>query len=430
MSRTKGNVLRQVYCVTYLLPFCGGMGKLTVKAIEALSKSGESREVPEGLVRGLYFFPLSGSWLLRYRHNGRPRKYTFEGRYPELGLEAVRKLATERWGEIAQGRDPATEKKERKAANRTPAARDLVENIVEIFIERHVKANQRAGTARECERVLNREVISRWRGHRFSEIKRADILDMLDEIVDRGSPIAANRYFADVRNLCNWAVGRGLIDVSPCVGVRPPSAAKSRDRILSDDELCVLWQACEELNYPFGPLVKLLILSGQRLREVAHARWPEIDLTTRTWTLPRERSKNNQAHDVPLSNAAIAILESLPRFSRTELVFTTTGRTPVSGFSKAKRVLDVAMPPDAAPWVLHDIRRTFASGCARLGVNLPTIEKVINHTSGSFAGIVKVYQRHSFEAEKRVALEVWGQHMERLISGAADNVVPLTLSKK
>ena len=293
-----------------------------------------------------------------------------------------------------------------------------------------MKANQRAGTARECERVLNREVISRWRGRRFSEIKRADILDMLDEIVDRGSPIAANRYFADVRNLCNWAVGRGLIDVSPCVGVRPPSAAKSRDRILSDDELCVLWQACEELNYPFGPLVKLLILSGQRLREVAHARWPEIDFTTRTWTLPRERSKNNQAHDVPLSNAAIAILESLPRFSRTELVFTTTGRTPVSGFSKAKKVLDVAMPPDAAPWVLHDIRRTFASGCARLGVNLPTIEKVINHTSGSFAGIVKVYQRHSFEAEKRVALEVWGQHMERLIIGAADNVVPLTLSKK
>ena len=301
------------------------MGKLTVRAIEALSKSAESREVPDGLVRGLYFFPPSGSWLLRYRHNGRPRKYTFDGRYPELGLEVVRKLATERWGEIAQGRDPATEKKERKAANRAPAARDLVENVVESFIERHVKANQRTGTARECERVLNREVVSRWRGRRLSEIKRADVLDMLDEIVDRGSPVAANRYFADVRNLCNWAVGRGLIDVSPCVGIRPPSAVKSRDRVLSDDELRAVWQACEGLDYPFGPLVRMLILTGQRRDEVAEMCWQEIDLATRTWTLPRERSKNNQAHVVPLSSAAIAILESLPRFSRTELVFVESG---------------------------------------------------------------------------------------------------------
>jgi integrase len=247
---------------------------------------------------------------------------------------------------------------------------------------------------------------------------------MLDEIVDRGAPAGANRYLADVRSFCNWSVQRGLIEVSPCVGIKPPSPSKSRDRILSDDELLAVWKAAEALGYPFGPLVQLLILTGQRRDEVAHMCWSEIDLDVHgTWTLPRERSKNNQAHILPLSDAAVAILEKMPRFAGSDLVFTTTGRTTVSGFSKTKARLDAAMPKDAPPWVLHDLRRTFASGCARLGISLPVVEKCLNHQSGSFRGIVGVCQRHSFEAEKRHALDSWARHVQALISSGPDNTV-------
>ena len=150
-----------------------------------------------------------------------------------------------------------------------------------------------------------------------------------------------------------------------------------------------------------------------------------MDLDTATWTLPKERAKNGQAHVVPLSAPAVAILRALPRIDRSDLVFTSNGRTAVSGFSKAKDRIDAALGEGVPAWVLHDLRRTAATGMARLGVALPTIEKVLNHTSGSFGGIVGVYQRHGFDAEKRHALAAWGSFVERLTSGQGDNVVAL-----
>jgi integrase len=139
---------------------------------------------------------------------------------------------------------------------------------------------------------------------------------------------------------------------------------------------------------------------------------------------PKERAKNGLAHAVPLPDPAVAVLTGVRRIAgNRDLVFTTTGATPVSGFSKVKTRLDTALP-DAAPWVLHDLRRTAASGMARLGVNLPVIEKVLNHTSGSFGGIVGVNPRHSFAEEKRAALATWGRFIEALVTGeAAGNVV-------
>jgi integrase len=196
----------------------------------------------------------------------------------------------------------------------------------------------------------------------------------------------------------------------------------SRDRVLSDDELRLVWKAAEGMGWPFGPMVQLLVLTGQRRSEVAGMEWQEVDLEKATWVIPSHRTKNAEAHLVPLSPPAVAILASLPRVG--DYVFTTTGRTPVSGFSRAKAALDGRA--EIAPWRLHDVRRTVASGMARLGVNLPVIEKVLNHTSGSFAGIVGVYQRHSFADEKRRALEVWGRFVEELVSDEpAGNVVAL-----
>jgi integrase len=405
------------------------MTKLTVKEIEALKPDGRRREYADGSVRGLYFVvqPSGGkSWALRYRHDGRSRKLTLGG-WPELGLEVARKIATERLGEAAQRRDPAREKRAAKAAARTPDDCDLVEKVAGQFIARHIRATMRPSWGREAERMVRKEIIAAWAGRRLSEIRKADIHNLLDAIIDRPAPVLANRVFAIFRKMCSWAMTRGIIETSPCAGIKPPATERSRDRILSDDELKAVRQACEWLGWPFGPLIQLLILTGQRRDEVGSMRWSELDLAGRLWQLPKERTKNSVAHPVPLSPQAVAIIEAMPRIAGVQdFVFTTNGKTAVSGFSRAKARIDAALP-DVPQWILHDLRRTAASGMARLGVQLPVIEKVLNHVSGSFAGIVGVYQHHAFADEKKQALDVWARHVEALTSGKpADNVILMT----
>ena len=186
------------------------------------------------------------------------------------------------------------------------------------------------------------------------------------------------------------------------------------DRVLNEDELRRIWLAAERLGPAHGPLVQLLILTGQRRSEVAHMEWGEIDFDGRLWTLPRERVKNNRPHEVPLSPQAIAILERQPRLSE-RFVFSLNGKAPITAFDRVKDYLDTSMPADMPDWVLHDLRRTVASGMARLGISLAVIEKVLNHVSGSSAEIVGVYQRHKFAGEKRQALEKWADYVERLV---------------
>ena len=410
--------------VTPGIPWGKDMGKaLTVKTLETIRPGPARREVPDGLVRGLYFvIQPSGvmSWACRYRLGNRTRKYTI-GSYPAVGLVGARKLARDALEKVAGGIDPY----EIKKAARVPPDRDLVEKVVDLFIERHAKPNTRPATAAETERSLRREVVERWRGRRLSTIGRADVHEMLDEIVDRGSPIAANRLLATFRKCCGWAVERGLIEVSPCDGVKAPAVGKSRDRVLSDDELRRIWLACGRLDYPFGPLVKLLIVTAQRRDEVAGITWGEVDVAARLWTLPRGRAKNDKEHAVPLSSVALSLINGLPRLEQGRgdgpgFLFSTTGTTHVTGFSKAKIALDKLVAADGgeplAPWTFHDLRRTAATGLARLGVNLPVIERILNHVSGSFGGVAGVYNRHSFGDEMRLGLDAWGGHVERLVT--------------
>jgi integrase len=162
----------------------------------------------------------------------------------------------------------------------------------------------------------------------------------------------------------------------------------------------------------------LLILTGQRRNEVAAVTWREIDLAGKLWTLPASRAKNGIEHEIPLSDMAVEILSTCPRIADSDYVFTVNGRNSMRAFYLAKRRIDALMPAETAPWVMHDIRRTVASGMAKLGVNLPVIEKLLNHVSGSFAGIVGVYQRHSFADEKRAAMQAWARHVEAIVTMA------------
>jgi integrase len=394
---------------------------LTARTVETIKAGPKRREIADKLLPGLYLVvqPTGAkSWAVRYRIAGRPRKHTLDA-YPAIDLKAARDLASEALRAVAKGRDPGREKLESRVL-----VPDTVAAVVRQFVELHCRRHNRPRHARETTRLLERNMLPRWRARLMRDITRRNVLDLLDRLAEDG-PITANRTLSAVRKLFNWAVSRDIIAASPCAGVKPPTPERSRDRVLSDDELCAVWQAADKLSGPFGALVKFLILTGQRRDEAAGVRWSELDLDSRLWTIGKERTKNGRTHDVPLSPQAVVIIESLPRIAGSDFVLTTTGKAPASDYSKKKRQLDALLPADMPAWRLHDIRRTVASGMARLGVNLPFIEKVLNHRSGSFGGIVGVYQRHDFAAEKRLALQAWGRHIEQIVSGQTAKVLPL-----
>jgi integrase len=230
----------------------------------------------------------SKSWAVRYRICGRPKKLTL-GSYPGIDLSNARELARKALVAVAEGRDPALEKKN---AHRDIAGRerDLFEKVSNQFLERYARANTRESTWREAERLLTRDVVPKWKGRTIREISKRDVIELLDSKVDQGSPIMANRILATVRRLFGWCVERGILETSPCFGVKAPAPERSRDRVLSDFELRFVWKACDNIGWPFGPLTKLLILTAQRCEEVSEMTWSELDLGAKVWTIPRERA--------------------------------------------------------------------------------------------------------------------------------------------
>jgi integrase len=381
------------------------MAKLTAKAVEAIKPATVRREIPDALLPGLYLVVQpSGakSWAVRYRHGGRPRKHTI-GPHPLFDLKAARAAGGKALRAAAEGRDPAGEK---QAA---PVQRDSIEDVVARFVEKHIRRNYRPRPAKEAERLLRVHVLTAWRGRAIGSIARRDVREMLEPIIEAGSPIAANRIHGIARRLFSWAVEHEIIPASPMAGLKPPAAEQSRDRILTDDELHRVWNAAGQFGDPiYGAMVQMLILTGQRRGEVVGMERAELDLEGRLWSLPKERTKNGRAHDVPLSPQAIALISNIPCISG-RFVFSHNGKAPLNGFGKPKERFDALC--GFSDWTLHDLRRTVASGMARLGVALPVIEKVLNHASGSFAGIVGVYQRHDFAGEKKAALNRWGAHV-------------------
>lgn len=422
--------------------------RLTAKTVENIKPGGTRREVPDGEIRGMYLVVQpSGakSYVLRYRHDGKPRKLTIGS--AEMGLGEARKLAASARAAIAAGKDPQGEKAAGKVAVKEAAReavvakRDSVEAVVAEFVEKHVRRSNKPSTAKEYERLLEKEIVEPWRGRRLSDISRRDVNRLLDDIVERGAPVAANRVLAILRKFCKWAVSREIIEHSPCDGVLARSEETPRDRALDDRELRLVWKTADALGWPYAAIVRLLVLTGQRRGEVVGMRWDEVDFEKRIWSLPASRTKNKRPHALPLSSAAIELLLALPHIENGGgLVFpagfvrrTTLGQgpAPVSGFSGSKRRLDRAIAELAeaegsaplAQWGLHDLRRSAASGLARLGVDLHVIERCLNHVSGSFGGIVGVYQKHKFEDGMRRAMDAWAAHIERLATG--DDVIPI-----
>ena len=397
---------------------------LTVQSVERLKPDPlVRREIPDAGMPSLYLVihPTGRkAWCVRYRFAGRPRKMTL-GPYPALDLPAARSRARDAIQALSLGRDPGAEKIEAvKEARQRPADHDLVSGVIEDFLERHVRPKNKARTAETAERILRKEIAPLWGRRRVQDVTRRDVLDMLDGILDRGAPVAANRTLATVRKFFNWCIDRSIITTSPCALVKAPSQETARDRVLNDEELRLVWLAADKVGWPFGPFVQLLILTAQRRDEVAGMVKTEIRDGGTEWHLPSTRSKNKLANIVSLSPAAQAILRSLPNI-KGDYLLTTTGTGPIAGYSRAKSRLDAELKALAAGdfpgWTFHDLRRTAASGMARLGTNPHVVEAVLNHRSGTISGVAAVYNRYQYLAEKRAALEDWAAHVEKAVGG-------------
>jgi integrase len=425
-------------------------GKVIKRTVDALQATEQTDFLWDDELRGFGLrITANGakSYVYQYRMGGREasKKRVTIGRHGSPWTPSSARKEAERLAQlVGQGIDPADHDRERRRQ-----AVDLAfETYAGLFVSGDLKTAWKDWEIGD--RLLKAEAVPVLKSKALPLIKRSDIAAVLDRMQDR--PAAARLAHATLRKLFKWAEGRGDITRSPMDGMKAPAAVAARDRVLCDDELALAWRAAGTLGYPFAPVFQILIATGQRREEVAGLAWSELDSASATWSLPASRAKNAQAHIVPLSPLALNVLDALAKtltdadadepvkWPRKGLVFTTTGKTPVSGYSKAKARLDAAMATIAAkdaaevgvdveavePWRVHDFRRTMATGLQRLGVRFEVTEAVLNHVSGAKGGVAGVYQRHDWKDEKRSALEAWGRHVGSLLAPAAEtNVVQL-----
>jgi integrase len=373
-------------------------------------------EIADSTVPGLRLrIGVSGAktFVLRKRVGGKARNITL-GRYSDrMGLADARKKARSLLSDIETKIDPV-------AALPAPRKRGPAAYTIRSLWPQYKAAKSDRRSIGEIERVFNRHILPEFGDRAADGITRAEITRFIDEIATK-SPVMARNVLAYLSSFYGWALSRlDKLEFNPCRDAGRPPAPKARDRVLSEREIGMLWHVLEEEGAPFGPAIQLSLLTGQRRNEVFNADRAEFDLGKALWTIPRERAKNGAVHLVPLSPAAIVIVKALLKVEKSEKLLPARGNWDVgpSGFSKAMARICAALEErigEPVPhWTLHDLRRSLATGLQRLGVRLEVTEAVLNHISGSRAGIVGVYQRHNYFDEKRAALRAWANEVRRL----------------
>lgn len=389
---------------------------------------------------GLRLSPTGrGSWLIKRRlgEGGRNAKQVLHV-FGDLGdipdLDEARDKARSILVDIRSGADPS-EIRRRKRTTSIQAYHSG--KLCDVF-DKFKELNEYEGRYwQEIERIFTYDVLPAIGPNTLiSNITKRDIRDLV-EAKAKQAPGMARYLFSALRPFFKWCVERDLIAVSPMESLTAPRPLASRDRVLSDTEIKALWNGTAEMPELWGSYYRVLLLTAQRREEVASMQWSEVDLEQGVWTIPKERTKNGKAHLVHLSPLVVAILKGVPRIPESAFVFTTTGATPISGYSKAKLTLDALIGEQiTTPWRVHDLRRTAASGMAKLGIPPHIIERVLNHVSGVNGGLVAVYQRHEYIDERRKALLAWSNYVEAItsesieleeVSYKANNVLPFRL---
>lgn len=410
---------------------------LTELGIAQLKPGKVRREISDAAFEGLSIIVHpSGSktWSYRYRYARRLRRITI-GNWPAIDIPKARRRAEVALGALERGEDPTIALFAPKSSQYILRAdRDSFGVLIREYFRKHAIPNTRSW--RETARLLGLRVeeeegkppsftdvrggiVERFAEKPVSGITRRDLREMIEASRERGATTTINREVAAVRGFLQWCVNADILESNPAAGMAKASPENKRTRVLTDAELRLIWLAAESEAYPFGDIVRLLLLTGQRRGEVAAACWTEFDLKAREWLLPAERSKNGLPHLIPLSDPVLAILQSIPRFAGGDFMFGMGGRSGFSGFSKAKRRLDETITElndcELPDWDIHDLRRSVATGMARLGVQPVVIEACLNHVTGVRSSIASVYNLHSYENEKREALQRWAEHVLTIV---------------
>ena len=461
---------------------------LTAPAIAKLKPGAARRIIRDGGAQSLYLvIQPSGhkSWLMRFRGpGGKPGKLVLgpvdisghEGEGdPVVGapltLSGARRLATQVLQERARGRDPVADHKAAKQRKRTEvetAEAGTYAALVRRYAEEHgqqklrkwrytVKqlglhypksekvgrpafsgANQKVSRLTFSGEPTKGGLVQRWADRQVKDIDGHDIYAAVDEArrigcpgiparVNKPSEARARDLHTALSSFFGWLHRNRLVSINPASGVLRPQNANARDRVLTHDEIASFWRACDEISIPFGAVFKLLLLTGCRLNEIGGCRREELKGAAGAFQqleLPGTRTKNKKPHIVPLTPLALQIIEATPRIENCPFIFSTTGRTPVSGWNKMKRQLEAAMgnPP---PWVLHDLRRTAVTGMVELGIRPDVVELCVNHISGHRGGVAGIYNRADMLPERRAAMLRWSQHVHGLVGGKPANVTRL-----
>jgi len=385
------------------------------------------------------------TWILMYRYQGKARRLTI-GTYPDMGLAAARTAAAEAREKLILGFDPGAEAVAEKARRSSAAT---IDTLIDDYMRLYVRVRKRASSAKEEERLLLTKVLPEWKGRKARDIRRADVVLLLDGIVERGAPISANRTKSVLSKMFNWGIERDYVEMNPAAHLGRPVDEKSRDRNLSPAEIRTFWtglDAAADISLVFRLALRFKLVTGQRRGEIAQARWDQFDPDLTLWTIPAEVTKNNMIHLVPITATARALLHEAREAlvfrdkdgveRRSEWVFPARrgkGANHITG-SGISQAVAALLPTDKekadgtglelAHFTPHDLRRTFATRAIEAGVRRDWIKLCLNHTT---ADVTAIYDRYGYMAEKRMAMEAWEKRLLDIVNGAApaSNVIRL-----
>jgi integrase len=367
------------------------------------------------------------------------------GPYPHVSLKEARDKADDLIRDLKKGVDPREVEAEKRKAKAEKAKAEAARRanrfaaVAETFIERYVATKRTAGPIAQ---LVRRRLVSRWGDLPITDIDRGKVIAMIEEIAEQ-SPTAAHQALAYARLLFDWAIERDIYGLksSPCHPIKVdrliPDLPESRQRVLDDNEIKLLWRATRpspdsEAVYPVGQFIRLLLVLGCRRGELSNMTWDEVDLDRATWTLQGDRTKNSDPRLIPLPALAVDILAATPRFTGSYVFSTTYGRRPISGFAKIKAALDgrIAELNNGEPlpgWRLHDLRRTMRTRLSALPILPMVAELMIGHRQ---SGIQAVYDLHRYEAEQRAGFEAWCNRLTSIVErSGGGNVIPFSATQ-
>jgi len=342
------------------------------------------------------------AWTVLYRHAGRLRRMTL-GPHPKIGLADARQLAKTTLLEAARGADPAREKQEQRAA-------ETFGELAELYLDKHARAVKR--TWKEDERIIEKELLPRWKNVKATEIRRKDVAALLDAIAARKAPVMANRTKALVSKIFNFGIRRGIAEMNPALHVANPGKEEQRDRILTDGEIRAIWKTLDTKKPWIAAVIRLGLLTAQRRGEILGMGWAELDLEQGWWMLPAGRTKNGLAHRIALGPKALEILRALESDEGHDPVYVFP--SPREGHIRnLQKVMPTIRKESKVAFRYHDLRRTAASLMTGIGISRLVVGKILNHVE---RGITAVYDRHSYDADKRDASFRWEAHLTGILS--------------